>query len=58
MAGKPASDLVLLSCDAGVDKTFEFAGLPDLVGKVRETLMEIWRNAIYYRERKFDERWI
>jgi hypothetical protein len=56
MAGKPASDLVLLTCDAGVDKMFEFAGLPELIGKVRETLLEIWRNAIYYRERKFDER--
>jgi hypothetical protein len=56
MAGKQDSDLVLLSCDAGADKMFEFGGLPDLVGKVRETLLEIWRNAIYFKERKFDER--
>ena len=56
MSGKPTSDLVLLSCDAGADKMFEFGGLPDLIGKVRDTLLEIWRNAIYYRERKFDER--
>jgi hypothetical protein len=56
MAGKPDSDLVLLSCDAGADKMFEFGGLPDLVGKVRETLLEIWRNAIYFKERKFNER--
>jgi hypothetical protein len=56
MAGKPDSDLVLLSCDAGADKLFEFGGLPNLVGKVRETLLEIWRNAIYFKERKFDER--
>ncbi len=56
MAGKPNSDLVLLSCDAGEDKLFEFGGLPDLIAKVRETLLEIWRNAIYYRERRFDER--
>jgi hypothetical protein len=51
MAGRPSSDLVLLSCDAGVDKMFEFGGLPDLVGKVRETLLEI-----YFRERSFNER--
>jgi hypothetical protein len=56
MAGKPDSDLVLLSCDAGADKMFEFGGLPDLMAKVRETLLEIWRNAIYFKERKFDER--
>jgi len=52
----PASDLVLLSFDSGADKVLEFAGLPELVQKVRTTLLEIWRNAIYYRERKFAER--
>ncbi len=51
-----ASDLVLLSFDSGTDKVLEFAGLPELVQKVRITLLEIWRNAIYYRERKFAER--
>ena len=56
IAGKPASDLVLLATDSGTDKMFEFAGLPELIEKVRGTLLEIWRNAIYYRERKFDER--
>ncbi len=56
MAVRPASDLVLLSCDSGTDKQFEFAGLPELIDRVRLTLLEIWRNAIYYREKKFDER--
>jgi hypothetical protein len=56
IGNKPASDLVLLSCDSGADKVLEFAGLPEIVLKVRTTLLEIWRNAIYYRERKFNER--
>ncbi len=53
---QPSTDLVLLSCDSGEDKVLVFAGLPDLIAKVRTTLLEIWRNAIYYRERKFGER--
>ncbi len=53
---RPASDLVLVSTDSGTDKVFEYAGLPDLIEKVRTTLLEIWRNAIYYREKKFGER--
>lgn len=56
IARLPSSDLVLLSLDSGADKVLEFAGLPDLMQKLRETLLEIWRNAIYYRERKFTER--
>jgi len=56
IGGLPNSDLVLLSLDSGDDKVVEFAGLPELVEKVRGTLLEIWRNAIYFRERKFDER--
>jgi hypothetical protein len=51
-----ATDLVLMSCDSGADKVLQFAGLPELITKVRLTLLEIWRNAIYYRERKFSER--
>jgi hypothetical protein len=56
IAGRPSSDLVLVSCDSGDDKVFSYAGLPDLVEKVRSTLLEIWRNAIYFRERKFADR--
>jgi hypothetical protein len=56
LGDRPSSDLVLVSCDAGHDKVFHYAGLPDLIAKVRDTLLELWRNAIYYRERKFDDR--
>ncbi len=56
LGARPASDLVLVSCDSGSDKVFDYAGLPDLIETLRATLLEIWRNAIYFRERKFDER--
>jgi hypothetical protein len=56
IGGRPTSDLVLVSSDTGGDKVFHYAGLPDLIDKVRATLLEIWRNAIYFREKKFAER--
>ncbi len=53
---KPTSDLVLASCDTGGDKVFEYSGRPDLIDSVRKLLLDIWKNAIYFRERKFSER--
>ena len=53
---KPASDLVLASCDAGGDKMFEYHGRPDMIEKVRSLMLDIWKNAIYFRERKFSDR--
>ncbi len=53
---KPGSDLVLASCDSGGDKVFEYQGRPDIIEKVRKLLLDIWKNAIYFGERKFAER--
>ena len=50
------TDLVVKSCDSGVDKVFEFQGLPALIEKVKELLLDLWDNVIYYREKKFSER--
>ena len=53
---KPTSDLVLASVDAGGDKMFEYHGRPDMIDKVRALLLDIWKNAIYFRDRKFSDR--
>ena len=50
------TDLVVRACDSGVDKVFEFQGLVDLIHKVKELLLDLWDNVIYYREKKFTER--
>jgi hypothetical protein len=50
------TDLVIKSLDSGVDKLFEFQGLPDLIDKVKELLLDLWDNVIYYREKRFSER--
>ena len=53
---KPISDLVLASVDAGGDKMFEYHGRPDMIEKVRTLLLDIWKNAIYFRDRKSADR--
>jgi hypothetical protein len=50
------TDLVINSCDSGLDKVFEFRGLHDLIDKVKELLLDLWDNVIYYREKRFTER--
>jgi len=56
MENKPVSDLVLASCDSGTDKVFEYQGRPDMIEKVRKLLLDIWKNAIYFSDRKFSDR--
>jgi hypothetical protein len=56
LENKPASDLVLTSCDSGGDKVFEYQGRPDIIDKLRKLLLDIWKNAIYFGDRKFAER--
>ena len=51
-----STDLVVKSCDSGLDKVFEFQGLPDIVAKVKELLLDLWDNVIYFREKRFAER--
>ncbi len=51
-----STDLVVKSCDSGLDKVFEFQGLPDIIARVKELLLDLWDNVIYYRERRFAER--
>jgi hypothetical protein len=51
-----STDLVVTGCDSGRDKLFEFEGTPDLIAKLKELLLDLWDNAIYYREKKFTER--
>jgi hypothetical protein len=54
--GQSVTDLVVKSCDSGLDKVFEFQGLVPLIEKVKELLLDLWDNVIYYREKKFSER--
>ena len=50
------TDLVMNSCDSGLDKVFEFRGLNDVIEKVKGLLLDLWDNVIYYRDKRFADR--
>jgi hypothetical protein len=55
LLGRSESDLIIASCDSGSDKLFDFAGLSDVIEKVKEIIESVWDRAIFHREKKISE---
>lgn len=49
------SDLIVLACDSGSDKSFDFLGLAKLMEQVKEILVAIWDRRVFYRQRHVSE---
>jgi hypothetical protein len=49
IASQEANDLVLLSCDSGSDKSFDFAGAGKVISAVKDTLIGLWDRIVFYR---------
>ena len=43
------SDLIVLACDSGSDKSFDFLGLAKLMEEVRKFVLAIWDRRVFYR---------
>lgn len=52
---RPATDLALLACDSGSDKSFDFTGIPQIISEIRATILAIWDRAVFYREKRTQE---
>jgi hypothetical protein len=50
------SDLIVVSCDSGSDKVFDFTGISRILEKIESILLQAWDRIVFYRERKFSER--
>jgi hypothetical protein len=48
--------MILLACDSGSDKSFDFLGLAKLVEMVKEIVLSLWDRVIFYREKQMGER--
>ena len=55
LLNRSESDLIIASCDSGSDKIFDFAGLSDVVEKVKEIIESVWDRVVFHRERKTSE---
>jgi hypothetical protein len=53
---EPENTLVLTSCDAGSDKSFDFTGIPQIIEQVKDVIFGIADRVIFFRERKYSER--
>jgi hypothetical protein len=50
------SDLLVVACDSGSDKVFDFTGISRILEKVESILVGAWDRIVFYRERQFAER--
>jgi len=43
-------DLVVVSCDSGSDKAFDFMGAASIIESVKEVLLNLWDKVVFFRE--------
>ncbi|KIQ02251.1 hypothetical protein RU07_12475 [Agrobacterium tumefaciens] len=46
--GLDATDIVILSCDSGSDKSFDFTGVPQIIHSVKELIFGIWDRIVFH----------
>jgi len=46
------SDLIVIACDSGSDKSFDFLGLSKLIEEVKEIIFSIWDRVVFHRQRQ------
>lgn len=54
--GMPGQDLMVVSCDSGSDKSFDFMGAAKIVECVKDVILDGWDKVVFYRERKLASR--
>ncbi len=49
------NDLIVLACDSGSDKSFDFLGIPKIMEEVKEIIIAIWDRRVFHRQRHVSE---
>jgi len=49
------NDLIVLACDSGSDKSFDFLGLAKVMEEVKEIIIAIWDRRVFHRQRHVSE---
>ena len=55
LEGESDSDLIVLACDSGSDKSFDFLGLAKLTEQVKDIIISIWDRIVFHRQRSADK---
>jgi hypothetical protein len=49
ISGVRSDDLIVISCDSGSDKSFDFLGLAQTISAVKDFILNIWDRIVFYR---------
>lgn len=52
----PTVHLIMVGCDAGSEKAFEFLGAAKVMAMVKEILLSLWDRIMFFRERQIAQR--
>jgi hypothetical protein len=50
--GESGDDLMVVACDSGSDKAFDFMGAAKIIECVKEVILVLWDKVVFFRERK------
>ena len=42
--------LALIGCDSGSDKSFDFRGSTEIIGKIKQTALDVWQIIVFHKE--------
>lgn len=56
LEGESESDLGVIGCDSGSDKSFDFIGSEKVIQRVKEIILSAWGRVIFYQEQKIEKR--
>lgn len=56
LEGLSDSDLGVIGCDSGSDKSFDFIGAGGSIHRVKEIILSAWDRVIFYQEHKMEKR--
>lgn len=52
----PGTDLSVVACDSGSDKSFDFLGTATVMTSLKQLILELWDRVIFYRDHKIEQR--
>jgi hypothetical protein len=50
-----SNDLIVLACDSGSDKSFDFLGAAKVMEEVRKIIIDVWDRVVFHRHRQASE---
>ncbi|NRA84168.1 MAG: hypothetical protein HRU22_10505 [Gammaproteobacteria bacterium] len=53
--GVNKNELIVLACDSGSDKSFDFLGLAKVMEQVKEIIFSIWDRKVFYRQHEVSQ---